>query len=46
VVKLAEAHAKKPPITQRPADLLKPEWQALRQAALALPAATAATRTC
>jgi methylmalonyl-CoA carboxyltransferase 5S subunit len=37
VVALAQAHGKKPPITQRPADLLKPEWQALRQAALALP---------
>ena len=30
VLKLAEAHAKKPPITCRPADLLKPEWEALR----------------
>ncbi len=37
VVAQAEAHGKKPPITQRPADLLKPEWQALRHAALALP---------
>lgn len=37
VVALAQAHGNKPPITQRPADLLKPEWQALRQAALALP---------
>jgi methylmalonyl-CoA carboxyltransferase 5S subunit len=37
VVAQAQAHAKKPPITQRPADLLKPEWQALRQSALALP---------
>jgi methylmalonyl-CoA carboxyltransferase 5S subunit len=37
VVALAQAHGKKPPITERPADLLKPEWPALRQAALALP---------
>jgi len=37
VVAQAQAQAKKPPITQRPADLLKPEWQTLRQAALALP---------
>lgn len=29
--------AKKPLITQRPADLLKPEWNDLREAALALP---------
>jgi methylmalonyl-CoA carboxyltransferase 5S subunit len=36
VLKLAEAHAKKPPITSRPADLLKPEWEALRAQALAL----------
>jgi methylmalonyl-CoA carboxyltransferase 5S subunit len=36
VLKLAEAHAKKPPITSRPADLLKPEWEALRSQALAL----------
>ena len=32
--------------TTRPADLLKPEWQELRDAALALRAATARTRTC
>lgn len=37
VVAMAQAHGKKPPITERPADLLKPEWQALRHAALALP---------
>lgn len=37
VVKLAEQQAKKTPIDCRPADLLKPEWQALREAALALP---------
>lgn len=37
VVALAEAQAKKPPIDCRPADLLKPEWQALREAAIALP---------
>jgi methylmalonyl-CoA carboxyltransferase 5S subunit len=36
VLKLAEAHAKKPAITCRPADLLKPEWENLRTAALAL----------
>lgn len=32
----AEAHAKKPPIIGRPADLLKPEWETLRAGALAL----------
>ena len=37
VMKLAEEKAKKPLITCRPADLLKPEWNALREAALALP---------
>ncbi|MBN8442404.1 MAG: methylmalonyl-CoA carboxytransferase subunit 5S [Thauera sp.] len=37
VVKLAEQQAKKPPIDCRPADLLKPEWHALREAAIALP---------
>ena len=36
VLKLAEAHAKKPAITVRPADLLKPEWEALSAAANAL----------
>ena len=37
VMKLAQAKAKKPLIAHRPADLLKPEWQELREAALALP---------
>ncbi len=37
VVALAEAQAKKPPITCRPADLLTPEWDALRAEAVALP---------
>jgi methylmalonyl-CoA carboxyltransferase 5S subunit len=37
VVQAAQAHAKKAPITGRPADLLKPEWETLRAAALALP---------
>ena len=32
----AAKHAKKEPITGRPADLLKPEWDELRTAALAL----------
>jgi methylmalonyl-CoA carboxyltransferase 5S subunit len=36
VLKRAEAQAKKPPITSRPADLLKPEWDELRSQALAL----------
>jgi methylmalonyl-CoA carboxyltransferase 5S subunit len=36
VLKLAEAHAKKPPITVRPADLLKPEWEQLSATAHAL----------
>ncbi len=36
VLKLAEAHAKKPAITERPADLLKPEWDVLSAAANAL----------
>jgi methylmalonyl-CoA carboxyltransferase 5S subunit len=36
VVAAAEKHAKKPPITGRPADLLKPEWEGLRAQALAL----------
>jgi methylmalonyl-CoA carboxyltransferase 5S subunit len=39
VVRLAEKHAKKPVIHDRPADLLKPEWTQLREAALALPGA-------
>jgi methylmalonyl-CoA carboxyltransferase 5S subunit len=33
---MAHVHAKKEPITCRPADLLKPEWNALRADALAL----------
>lgn len=37
VIKLAEKHAGKESITCRPADLLKPEWQDLRNAALELP---------
>jgi methylmalonyl-CoA carboxyltransferase 5S subunit len=37
VLKKAEEHAKKPPITVRPADLLKPEWDRLHAQALALP---------
>ncbi|WP_152049643.1 methylmalonyl-CoA carboxytransferase subunit 5S [Tautonia marina] len=36
VIALAAAHAKKEPITTRPADLLKPEWEELRSKALAL----------
>ena len=36
VVKMAHEHAKKEPITCRPADLLKPEWDKLRRDALAL----------
>ena len=37
VLALAETHAKKPPIKQRPANLLKPEWDQLRSEAIALP---------
>lgn len=37
VVALAEAQAHKTPITCRPADLLHPEWQELRQKAIELP---------
>jgi methylmalonyl-CoA carboxyltransferase 5S subunit len=37
VVAAAEAQMKKPPITERPADLLTPEWDALRAQALAIP---------
>lgn len=37
VVVRAQAHANKLPIEHRPADLLKPEWQELRQAARVLP---------
>ncbi len=36
VLKRAAEHAKKEPITCRPADLLKPEWDQLRAGALAL----------
>jgi methylmalonyl-CoA carboxyltransferase 5S subunit len=36
VLKLAEAHAKKPVITCRPSDLLTPEWESLSTAAKAL----------
>jgi methylmalonyl-CoA carboxyltransferase 5S subunit len=36
VVKAAAAYAKKTPIDGRPADLLKPEWEALREKALAI----------
>jgi methylmalonyl-CoA carboxyltransferase 5S subunit len=36
VLKLAEAHAKKPAITCRPADLLKPEWELLQKSAAAI----------
>jgi methylmalonyl-CoA carboxyltransferase 5S subunit len=36
VVELAAKHAKKNPIDVRPADLLKPEWEALRSQAIAL----------
>jgi methylmalonyl-CoA carboxyltransferase 5S subunit len=37
VLAMALEHAKKPVITGRPADLLKPEWEKLRTDALALP---------
>jgi len=37
VVTAAEAQMKKPPITERPADLLPPEWGQLRAEALAVP---------
>jgi methylmalonyl-CoA carboxyltransferase 5S subunit len=37
VVELAAKQANKPPIHDRPADLLKPEWQQLRSATLELP---------
>jgi methylmalonyl-CoA carboxyltransferase 5S subunit len=37
VVQKAIQHAKKQPITERPADLLHPEWEKLRADALALP---------
>ncbi|MBL8242060.1 MAG: methylmalonyl-CoA carboxytransferase subunit 5S [Bryobacterales bacterium] len=37
VLQLAANQANKEPITCRPADMLKPEWEALRSAAIALP---------
>jgi methylmalonyl-CoA carboxyltransferase 5S subunit len=37
VVAAAEAQMKKPPITERPANLLPPEWEKLRAEALAVP---------
>jgi methylmalonyl-CoA carboxyltransferase 5S subunit len=37
VIEAAQAHAKKEPITGRPADLLKPEWEELRSKSIALP---------
>jgi methylmalonyl-CoA carboxyltransferase 5S subunit len=37
VIQKCAAHAKKDPISCRPADLLKPEWDQLRASALALP---------
>ena len=37
IIALAAKHAKKEPITCRPADMLKPEWDELRKEALALP---------
>lgn len=37
VVALATQQGGKAPITERPADLLEPEWQALRDTAVALP---------
>jgi methylmalonyl-CoA carboxyltransferase 5S subunit len=36
VLEVAQKHARKSPITGRPADLLKPEWDELRTQALAL----------
>jgi methylmalonyl-CoA carboxyltransferase 5S subunit len=36
IMQKAAAHAKKGPITGRPADLLKPEWEELRAQAIAL----------
>ncbi|MBV8315233.1 MAG: methylmalonyl-CoA carboxytransferase subunit 5S [Planctomycetaceae bacterium] len=36
VIEAAANHAKKPPITHRPADLLLPEWEELRSQALPL----------
>ena len=37
IIEKAVQHSKKKPITQRPADLLNPEWDQLRAEALALP---------
>ena len=37
IIELAAKHAKKEPITCRPADLLKPEWDELRKEMLTLP---------
>ena len=37
MLETAAKHAKKEPITGRPADLLKPEWEELRAQALAIP---------
>jgi methylmalonyl-CoA carboxyltransferase 5S subunit len=39
VVEMAHKQTGKPPINNRPADLLKPEWQELRDSALSLPGA-------
>jgi len=36
LIELATRHAKKPPINRRPADLLQPEWDELRSAAISL----------
>jgi methylmalonyl-CoA carboxyltransferase 5S subunit len=36
VIKQCEKQAKKPPITRRPADSLKPEWEHLRENAIAI----------
>ena len=45
VVEAAGKHAKKTPITGRPADLLKPEWEELRAGPWLCRVATARTRT-
>lgn len=42
VVEIAAKQTGKPPISGRPADLLKPEWHELRDAALALPGCSGA----
>ncbi len=39
VIELAKAQSKKEPITVRPADLIPPEWDALREEALTVPGA-------